>query len=73
MKRVAVLISGRGSNLHALMGARQDAYQIALVVSNNPDAEGLSRARDAGVAAVALDHRHTARIVKRSNATSTRC
>jgi phosphoribosylglycinamide formyltransferase-1 len=57
MKRVAVLISGRGSNLHALMGARQDAYQIALVVSNNPDAEGLSRARDAGVAAVALDHR----------------
>ncbi|GAM99672.1 phosphoribosylglycinamide formyltransferase [alpha proteobacterium U9-1i] len=57
MKRVAVLISGRGSNLQALLGAARDAYEIALVVSNNPDAEGLVRARDAGVEAIALDHR----------------
>ena len=31
--RVAVLISGRGSNLQALLDAKQDAYEIALVVS----------------------------------------
>lgn len=56
-KRVAVLISGRGSNLQALMDAPQDAYEVALVVSNNPGAEGLKRARAAGVAAIAIDHR----------------
>jgi phosphoribosylglycinamide formyltransferase-1 len=56
-KRVAVLISGRGSNLQALMDAKQDAYNIALVVSNVPGAAGLDRARAAGVEAVALDHK----------------
>jgi formyltetrahydrofolate-dependent phosphoribosylglycinamide formyltransferase len=56
-KRVAVLISGRGSNLQALMDATQDAYEIALVVSNVPGAAGLERARAAGVEAIALDHR----------------
>ncbi len=56
-KRVAVLISGRGSNLQALLDAEQDAFEIVLVVSNNPGAAGLDRARDAGVEAVALDHR----------------
>lgn len=56
-KRVAVLISGRGSNLQALMDAQQDAYEIVLVVSNVPDAPGLERARRAGVEAVTLDHK----------------
>jgi phosphoribosylglycinamide formyltransferase-1 len=56
-KRVAVLISGRGSNLQALLDAEQDAYEIALVVSNVPGAAGLDRARDAGVEALALDHK----------------
>lgn len=56
-KRVAVLISGRGSNLQALLDAKQDAYEIVLVVSNVPDAAGLERARRAGVEAIALDHR----------------
>lgn len=56
-KRVAVLISGRGSNLQALLDAGQDAYEIALVVSNVPDAGGLERARAAGVEAIALDHK----------------
>jgi formyltetrahydrofolate-dependent phosphoribosylglycinamide formyltransferase len=56
-KRVAVLISGRGSNLQALMDARQNAYDIALVVSNRPDAEGLARARAAGIEALSIDHR----------------
>ncbi|MGE0594788.1 MAG: phosphoribosylglycinamide formyltransferase [Hyphomonadaceae bacterium] len=56
-KRVAVLISGRGSNLQALMDAAQDAYEIALVVSNVPGADGLVRARDRGIEAIALDHK----------------
>jgi formyltetrahydrofolate-dependent phosphoribosylglycinamide formyltransferase len=56
-KRVAVLISGRGTNLQALMDAEQDAYDIVLAVSNVPDAPGLERARAAGVEAIALDHR----------------
>jgi phosphoribosylglycinamide formyltransferase-1 len=57
MKRVAVLISGRGSNLQALLDAKQDAYEIVLVVSNVPGAAGLDRAREAGVEAIALDHK----------------
>ncbi len=56
-KRVAVLISGRGSNLQALLDAQQDAYEIVLVVSNVPEAGGLDRARAAGVEALTLDHK----------------
>jgi phosphoribosylglycinamide formyltransferase 1 len=56
-KRVAVLISGRGSNLQALLDAKQDAYEIVLVISNVPGASGLDRARAAGVEAIALDHK----------------
>ncbi|GIK49550.1 MAG: phosphoribosylglycinamide formyltransferase [Hyphomonadaceae bacterium] len=56
-KRVAVLISGRGSNLQALLDAEQDAYEIVLVISNVPSAAGLERARAAGVEAIALDHK----------------
>lgn len=50
-RKVAVLISGRGSNLAALIAAsREPSYPaaIALVVSDNPDAGGLSHARSAG-------------------------
>ena len=62
MSRVpnAVLISGRGSNMTALLEAARDpAYpaDIRLVLSNNPDAPGLDLARAAGVEALALDHR----------------
>jgi formyltetrahydrofolate-dependent phosphoribosylglycinamide formyltransferase len=39
------------------MDAEQDAYDIVLVVSNAPGAAGLERAREAGVEAIALDHR----------------
>lgn len=56
-KRVAVLISGRGSNLQALMDAQQDAYEIVLVVSNVPGAEGLQRAKRAGVETLTVDHK----------------
>lgn len=59
-KRVAVLISGRGSNMAALIeAARAPDYpaEIVLVVSNEPDALGLARAREAGIATVVVDHR----------------
>lgn len=56
-KRVAVLISGRGSNLQALLEAKQDAYEIVLVISNIPSAGGLAIARAAGVEALAIDHK----------------
>ncbi len=55
-KHLAVLISGRGSNMAALMDANQDAYEVALVISNRPDAAGLEIARAAGVEALAIDH-----------------
>ena len=57
MKRVAVLISGRGTNLQALLDAQQNAYTIALVISNVAGVEGLDRARDAGVEALTIDHK----------------
>jgi phosphoribosylglycinamide formyltransferase-1 len=60
-KRVAILISGRGSNMAALIeAAKVDDYpaEIALVVSNRADAAGLSRARDQGVATALVDHRN---------------
>jgi phosphoribosylglycinamide formyltransferase 1 len=59
-KRVAVLISGRGSNMTALIEAAQSKdypADIVLVVSNCPDAAGLARARDAGIATAVIDHR----------------
>ena len=58
--RVAVLISGRGSNMEALLAAaREPGYpaRIVLVLSNRPDAAGLETARRAGVPALAVDHR----------------
>ncbi len=58
-KRVAVLISGRGSNMTALIeaaAARDYPAEIAVVVSNRPDAPGLARARAAGVATAVVDH-----------------
>ena len=58
--RVGVLISGRGSNMLSLLEAARDpAYpaEIAVVLSNNPDAPGLGLARASGVAAQAIDHR----------------
>jgi phosphoribosylglycinamide formyltransferase-1 len=59
-KRVAILISGRGSNMAALIAAAQaPGYpaEIALVVSNVADAAGLAHARQAGIATAVVDHR----------------
>ena len=58
--RVAVLASGRGSNLAALVAAARDPLypaEIALVLSNRPGAGALERARAAGIPAVCVDHR----------------
>jgi phosphoribosylglycinamide formyltransferase-1 len=58
-KRVAVLISGRGSNMAALFAAaKAPAFpaEIVLVLSNRPDAAGLSAARTGGVATAVVDH-----------------
>jgi len=56
MQRLAVLISGRGSNLQALLVARLPA-EIAAVISNEPQAPGLDIARRAGAATEIVDHR----------------
>jgi phosphoribosylglycinamide formyltransferase-1 len=59
-KRVAILISGRGSNMEALIEAAKDpAYPAAieLVISNDPAAIGLQRAAAAGVRTAVVDHR----------------
>jgi phosphoribosylglycinamide formyltransferase-1 len=58
-KRVAVLISGRGSNMAALIAAAQaEAYpaEIVLVISNRPDAAGLSVAAAGGLTTAVVDH-----------------
>ena len=59
-KRLGILISGRGSNLQAIISAICDGAleaTIAVVISNKRDAGGLARAREAGIDAVFLDPR----------------
>lgn len=59
-KKVAVFLSGRGSNMAALLeaaAAPDYPAEIALVFSNRPDAAGLDHARARGIEALALDHR----------------
>ena len=59
-RRVGILISGRGSNMAALIAAARDrAYsaEIVLVISNRPDAAGLTLARNAQIPAEVIDHR----------------
>lgn len=56
MKRVAVLISGRGSNLANLIAAQDQSYRIILVVSNVEGAGGLDKARAVGIATAVVPH-----------------
>jgi len=56
LKRVAVLISGRGSNLSALIAAQDASYKIILVISNVEGAGGLEKARAAGIATAVVPH-----------------
>src|SRR5688572_10819134 len=60
--KVAVLISGRGSNLQAVIDAfgpkvADSPVKIALVLSNRPDAPGLERAAEAGLKTEIVDHK----------------
>ncbi|SFB70256.1 phosphoribosylglycinamide formyltransferase [Tropicimonas isoalkanivorans] len=60
MKRVAILISGGGSNMLALLDSMEDAGHPAepcLVASNDPEAPGLAKAAARGVPTAGLDHR----------------
>lgn len=60
MKRVVILISGRGSNMAALLAATRDgriAANVAGVISNRPDAAGLAHAAGLGVPTAVVDHR----------------
>jgi phosphoribosylglycinamide formyltransferase-1 len=64
--RVAVLVSGSGTNLQALIdsaGQSDSSVEIAVVVSNNEGAFGLERARNAGIEALHIDHRGKKRTV----------
>ncbi len=59
-RKVGVLISGRGSNMQALIEAASDpAYpaEIVLVISNRAEAQGLERAAEAGIATQVIPHR----------------
>ena len=59
-RRIAVLISGRGSNLQSLIDATKDGRleaSIAIVISNKEDAPGLERARREGIPAAVISHR----------------
>ncbi|HKY18768.1 MAG TPA: phosphoribosylglycinamide formyltransferase [Rhizomicrobium sp.] len=56
MKRVAVLISGRGSNLQSLVDAQDASYRIVLVISNIADASGLDKARAAFIPTAVISH-----------------
>lgn len=59
-KRVGILISGRGSNMRALVGAMRDPdypAEIVCVLSNTPDAPGLNFAKSANIPTEVVDHR----------------
>lgn len=60
MKRIVILISGRGSNMEAIVGAcarERWAAEVVAVISNRPDAGGLAFAAQHGIATVTVDHR----------------
>ncbi|MCF6217012.1 MAG: phosphoribosylglycinamide formyltransferase [Emcibacter sp.] len=60
MLDVAILISGQGSNLQALIEACEEPdfpARIVVVISNNPDAYGLQRAKKAGLPTAVINHR----------------
>jgi len=55
-KTLVILISGRGSNMEALLDAQLPA-RVAAVISNNPQAKGLATAQQRGIATAVVDHR----------------
>ncbi len=57
MKKIVILISGRGSNMEAIVRAQIPGAKIAAVISNRPDAAGLQFAASHGIAAQVVDHK----------------
>lgn len=60
MKKIVILISGRGSNMEAMIKARDAGdlpVEIAAVISNRPDAKGLETAAGAGIVTRCIDHK----------------
>ena len=60
MKNIVILISGRGSNMQAIVEADIPGARIAAVIANRPDAAGLAWAAARGIATVGLDHKQFA-------------
>ncbi|TDR81443.1 phosphoribosylglycinamide formyltransferase [Paludibacterium purpuratum] len=58
MKNIVILISGRGSNMEAIVRARIAGAQIKAVLANRADAAGLTFAREHGIETRVVDHRH---------------
>jgi len=66
MKKLAVLVSGGGSNLQSIIdetknGILKDIAEVVIVISNNPLAYGLKRAENSNIKAVALDYKNMER------------
>ncbi|OBU86594.1 phosphoribosylglycinamide formyltransferase [Chromobacterium subtsugae] len=57
MKNIVILISGRGSNMQAIVNAGIAGARVAAVIANRPDAAGLAWAAERGIATAALDHK----------------
>jgi phosphoribosylglycinamide formyltransferase 1 len=69
-RRIGVLISGRGSNLQAIIdaiAARSLDAELGIVISNVPGAAGLERAKKAHVETIVLDHRDKSRFATRDD------
>ncbi len=63
MKKLAVLVSGGGSNLQSIIeqtrsGILKDIAEVVLVISSNPSAYGLERAKKENIKAIALDYKN---------------
>lgn len=56
-KRLVILISGRGSNMEAIIRAQIPGAEVSAVIANRPDAEGLAFAVDQGIVTQVVDHK----------------
>jgi phosphoribosylglycinamide formyltransferase-1 len=69
-RKLGVLISGRGTNLQAIIDAVADKRlnaELSVVIANTPDAAGLDRAKQARIDTVVLDHRDKAQFASRDD------
>ncbi|MDD3326366.1 MAG: phosphoribosylglycinamide formyltransferase [Zoogloea sp.] len=57
MKKIVILISGRGSNMEAIVRAQIPGAEVAAVIANRPDAAGLAFAVDHGIVTQVVDHK----------------